>query len=63
VSFYYFDSSGTKQFLGTATQGSAGAWSVTVTVGLPASTYPVYAQAEGSYGVFGDPVALTLIVQ
>jgi uncharacterized delta-60 repeat protein len=62
VTFYYFDSSGNKVTLGTVTQGSAGAWSLTFTVSLPPGTYTLYAQAEDSYGVFGDPVPLTLQV-
>ena len=34
----------------------------TNTFGLSAGTYMLFAQAEDSYGVFGDPVALTLAV-
>jgi uncharacterized delta-60 repeat protein len=60
VDFYYFDSGGNKVSLGTATQGSGGAWSVSVN--LTAGTYTVYAQATDSYGVLGDAVSLTLTV-
>jgi uncharacterized delta-60 repeat protein len=63
VTFYYFDSSGTKHVLGNGTQSSPGVWTLTFTVNLAAGTYTVYAQAEDSYGVFGDPFALTLTVQ
>jgi hypothetical protein len=30
---------------------------------LPPGSYTVFAQAEDSYSVFGDPVALTLTVK
>jgi uncharacterized delta-60 repeat protein len=63
VTFYYYDSSGTKQVLGTVTTGSGGAWSLTFTVGLAPGTYTLYAQAEDSYNVFSDPLALSLTVQ
>jgi hypothetical protein len=62
VTFYYFDSSGNKVILGTATQTSPGVWTFTFKVKLPAGSYTLFAQAEDSYGVFGDPVALTLTV-
>jgi uncharacterized delta-60 repeat protein len=63
VSFYYFDSSGNKVTLGTGTQTSPGVWTLNFTVNLSAGTYTIYAQAEDSYGVFGDPFALSLTVQ
>jgi uncharacterized delta-60 repeat protein len=63
VSFYYFDGSGNKVTLGTGTQTSPGVWTLNFTVNLTAGTYTIYAQAEDSYGVFGDPMALALIVQ
>jgi uncharacterized delta-60 repeat protein len=63
VTFYYFDGSGNKVTLGTTTTSSGGAWSVTFTVNLPAGTYTIYAQAEDSYGVFGDPLGLSLTIQ
>jgi uncharacterized delta-60 repeat protein len=63
VTFYYFDSSGNKVTLGTATTSSGGAWSVTFTVNLSAGSYTIYAQAEDNYGVFSSPDPLTLTVQ
>jgi uncharacterized delta-60 repeat protein len=63
VTFYYFDGSGNKVTLGTGTQTSPGVWTVNFTVNLSAGTYTIYAQAEDSYGVFGDPIALTLTVE
>jgi uncharacterized delta-60 repeat protein len=63
VTFYYFDSTGTKQVLGYGTQTSPGVWTLSYTVNLASGTYTIYAQAEDSYGVFGDPFALTLTVQ
>ena len=62
VTFCYFDSSGTKQELGTVTQSSAGAWTLTFTVNLPPGTYTLFAQAKDNYGVFSDPFATTLQV-
>jgi uncharacterized delta-60 repeat protein len=65
VAFYYFDSTGNKVTLGTVTVSSAGSWTLNsaTAFGLPAGTYTIYAQAEDSYGIFGDPFALTLTVQ
>jgi uncharacterized delta-60 repeat protein len=63
VTFYYFNSSGTKVVLGTGTQTSPGVWTLTFTVTFAPGTYTIYGQAEDSYGVFGDPFALTLTVQ
>jgi uncharacterized delta-60 repeat protein len=63
VTFYYFDNSGNKVTLGTATQSSGGAWSVSVAITLPAGSYTIDAQAEDNYYVFGDPFAITLNVQ
>lgn len=62
VEFYYIDGTGTQQVLGYGTQTSPGVWTLTFTVGLPAGSYSVFAQAEDSYGVFGDPVGLSLQV-
>ncbi len=62
VAFYYFDASGTQQQLGTATQTSPGVWALTVTVSLAPGTYTLYAQAEDSYGVVGDPFPTALQV-
>jgi hypothetical protein len=63
VAFYYYDSTGTKQILGYGTQTSPGVWTFNFTVNLTPGPYTIYAQAEDSYGVFGDPLALTLTVQ
>jgi uncharacterized delta-60 repeat protein len=69
---FYLDSNndgsletGTDQLLGDATQSSPGVWTLTDSsaFGLTAGTYKLFAQAEDSDGVFGDPVALTLTVQ
>jgi uncharacterized delta-60 repeat protein len=49
--------------LGYGTQAS-GVWTFTFsTSGLSTGSYTLTAQAEDSYGVFGDPFALTLNVQ
>jgi uncharacterized delta-60 repeat protein len=63
VSFYYFDGSGNNVTLGNGTQTSPGVWTLNWTVNLTAGTYTIYAQAEDSYGVFGDTFALALTVQ
>jgi uncharacterized delta-60 repeat protein len=63
VAFYYYDGSGSEVTLGTVTSGSGGAWSLTFTVNLGPGLYTVYTQATDSYGVLGDPIALTLTVQ
>jgi uncharacterized delta-60 repeat protein len=63
VTFYYYDSTGTKQVLGYGTQTSAGVWTLNFTVTLAPGTYTLYAQAQDSYGVFGDPLSLSLQVQ
>jgi uncharacterized delta-60 repeat protein len=60
VTFYYFDSSGHKVTLGTSTTSNGGAWTLSWTVSLPAGSYTLFAQAEDSYDVFGDPTSLTL---
>jgi hypothetical protein len=62
VTFYYYDSTGTKQVLGYGTQTSPGVWTLSFTVTLAPGTYTLYAQAQDSYGVLGDPLALTLQV-
>jgi hypothetical protein len=49
--------------LGYGTQTSPGVWTLTFsTTGWAPGTYTLFAQAEDSYGVFGDPFALTLTV-
>jgi uncharacterized delta-60 repeat protein len=54
---------GTDTFLGYGVQASPGIWTFTFsTAGLTSGTYTLFAQAEDSYGVFGDPAALTLQV-
>jgi uncharacterized delta-60 repeat protein len=63
VAFYYIDSTGTQQVLGYGTSDGLGNWVLSFTVNLPPGTYTLYAQAEDSYGAFGDPFALTLTVQ
>jgi hypothetical protein len=63
VTFYYLDGSGNQQVLGTGTQGRGGVWALNYTVNLSSGTYTLYALAEDSYGVLGDPLASTLTVQ
>ena len=62
VEFYYFDGTGVKHLLGTATETSPGVWTLTFTVSLPPGTYTLYAHATDSYGANGDPVSLSLDV-
>jgi uncharacterized delta-60 repeat protein len=62
VAFYYIDGTGTQQVLGYGTSDGHGNWTLTYTVGLPAGTYTLYAQATDNYGALGDPLALTLQV-
>ena len=61
---FYVQINGSNTLLGYGTQTSTGVWTLasTNTFGLSAGTYMLFAQAEDSYGVFGDPVALTLAV-
>jgi uncharacterized delta-60 repeat protein len=49
---------GTDTLLGYATQSSPGVWSFTFTVSQTPGTYTLFAQAEDSYGLFSDPVAI-----
>jgi uncharacterized delta-60 repeat protein len=65
---FYLDSNGdgvlepgTDTLLGYGTQ-SGGAWAFPFTAGLAPGSYTLFAQAKDSYGVFGDPYALTLQV-
>jgi uncharacterized delta-60 repeat protein len=54
---------GTDQLLGYASQTSPGVWTFTwATAGWARGSYTLFAQAQDSYGVFGDPVALSLQV-
>jgi uncharacterized delta-60 repeat protein len=62
VAIYHIDGSGNQQVLGYGTQTSSGVWTLTFTVGLPSGNCTVFAQAEDSFGVFGDPDGLTLQV-
>ncbi len=62
VTYYYIDSTGTRQVLGMGTQTSPGVWTLTFTVELASGNYTIFAQAKDSYGVFGDPLALSLQV-
>ena len=59
---FYVQINGTNTLLGYGTQTSPGVWNLTFTVNLAPGTYTLFAQAEDSYGVFGDPVPLTLQV-
>src|SRR5262249_51618524 len=63
VTFYYYDSNGNKAVLGYGTEDSSGDWILNFTVNLASGTYTLYAQAQDSDGVLGDPAALTLTVQ
>jgi uncharacterized delta-60 repeat protein len=63
VTFYYIDNYGTKQqFAGSQT--SPGVWTFTSsnTFGFTAGSHTLYAQAQDSSGLLGDPLALTLQV-
>jgi hypothetical protein len=52
--------SGTDTFLGYGVQTSPGVWTLTFsTAGLTGGTYTLFAQAEDSYDVVGDLLALT----
>lgn len=56
----------TDMLLGYAIETSPGVWTLTFSTnayGLTAGTYKLFAQAQDSYGVLGDPIALTLTVQ
>ena len=57
-------SSGNLVTLGTVLVSSGGTWTLTSenAFGLTAGTYTLYAVAQDSDGVFGDPDALTLQV-
>jgi uncharacterized delta-60 repeat protein len=54
---------GTDTLLGYGTQSSPGVWSYSFTVNQTTGSYTLFAQAEDSYGVFGDPFSLMLTVQ
>jgi uncharacterized delta-60 repeat protein len=60
--FIMIDGSGV--LLGYGTRNSDGSWSYAFdTTGYASGTYTLGAQATDSYGVFGNPVALTLTIQ
>jgi uncharacterized delta-60 repeat protein len=59
---FYANVNGVNTLLGYATQTSPGVWTLTSTVSLAPGSYTLTAQAQDSYGVFGDPLALTLHV-
>jgi uncharacterized delta-60 repeat protein len=60
---FYVQINGVNTLLGYGTQTSPGMWTFNYTVNLAPGTYTLFAQAEDSYGVFGDPLALSLTVQ
>jgi uncharacterized delta-60 repeat protein len=60
---FYVQSNGTNTLLGYGTQSSPGVWTFSFTVNLAPGTYTLSAEAEDTYGVFGDPLALMLAVQ
>jgi hypothetical protein len=62
MAFYYFNSCGAKVVLGYGMLTSPGAWTLNLTVNLASGNYMLYAQAQDSDGVFGDPLATTLQV-
>jgi hypothetical protein len=49
---------GSDTLLGYATQTSPGVWTYTFTVSLSPGNHTLFAQAEDSYGLFSDPVAI-----
>jgi uncharacterized delta-60 repeat protein len=59
---FYVQINGTNTLLGYGTQTSPGVWTFTFTVNLTPGSYTLLAVAEDSYGVFGDPATITLIV-
>jgi uncharacterized delta-60 repeat protein len=60
---FYVQLNGTNTLLGYGTQTSPGVWTYTFTVNLASGSYTLFAVAEDSYAVFGDPVAMALTVQ
>jgi uncharacterized delta-60 repeat protein len=62
VTFYTINSSGAKVVLGYGLLTSPGVWTLNLTVNLASGNYTLYAQAQDSDGVFGDPLATTLQV-
>ncbi|MFO0841515.1 MAG: hypothetical protein U0797_03810 [Gemmataceae bacterium] len=60
---FYVQVNGTNTLLGYGTQASSGVWTFSFTVNLAPGTYMLFAQAQDSYGVFGDPFVIALTVQ
>jgi hypothetical protein len=60
---FYVQINGTNTLLGYGTQTSAGVWTLKYTVNLKSGSYTLVAQAEDSFGVFGNSMALTLTVK
>jgi uncharacterized delta-60 repeat protein len=59
---FYAQVNNTNTLLGYGTPTSPGVWTFSFTVSLAPGTYTLFAQAEDSFGVFGDLAALTLQV-
>jgi hypothetical protein len=59
---FYVQINGTNTLLGYGAQTSPGVWTFTFTVNLTPGTYTLFAQAQDSDGVFGDPLAASLQV-
>jgi uncharacterized delta-60 repeat protein len=59
---FYVQINGTNTLLGYGTQTGSGVWTFTFTVNLTPGTYTLFAQAQDSDGVFGDPLAASLQV-
>lgn len=60
---FHVNINGNNTVLGYGTQTTPGVWTFSFTANLAPGTYTLYAQAEDSYGIFGDLVSLTLTVQ
>ncbi len=61
---FYIMINGSGVLLGYGTENSDGSWSYAFdTTGYASGTYTLAAQATDDYGVFGNPVALTLTIQ
>jgi uncharacterized delta-60 repeat protein len=60
---FYVQVNGTNTLLGYGTQSSPGVWTLTFTVNLTPGSYTLFAQAQDSDGILGDPFALPLTVQ
>jgi hypothetical protein len=60
MDFYYSTAAEPSPSWATERRAAPGVWTFTFTVNLAPGTYTLYAQAEGSYGIFGDPLPVTL---